>query len=408
MKIGRLNPVGAPNSQGAETLPEKGQHQVTAALALPLALGAITGMLLATASTYSAVGTDSVARLILQWGIAPLIGLNLGLAVCSFHPLAVMVCAVATLLACHGWRPVAGQVVDTGYSSGLVAGFLLSAVLVYLDRPRSRTGKAPAGRAPADESSVWIVIPTYNETENLRILLPRIRASFPLGTVLIVDDDSPDGTSGLVTEWMRTDDRLRLLTRQGVRGLDSALITGFDTAIAAGATVIVSMDADGSHDTEDIPRLVSALDDADIAIGSRYVCGGRTTGWPWQRWVLSRVANLYARSVLGLALQDCSGGFRAYRAEKWREASPELPGNAGYAFEEAILFLAQQHGAHIKEIPITFRERELGCSKLRTQEIWRGAAYLWRLRATRSAQSRRNRAVPAPSPGEAVSRLAQN
>jgi hypothetical protein len=337
-------------------------------------------MFLATLSAHSGVGSDSVAQLLLYWGIAPLIGLNLGLAVNSLHPGATTVCAIATLLGCYGWRPGPTQSVDTGYSSGIIVGFILSAVLAYLGRARSQTGALPEHRPPPDKSTVWVVVPTYNEAQNIQKLLSRIRAGFPEGMVLIVDDDSPDGTSRIVGELMGSDDHLRLFTRTGIRGLDSALIAGFEVARAAGATIIVSMDADGSHDALDIRRLVDALEDADVAIGSRYIQGGQTKDWPRYRRVLSRVANAYARSVLGLSTQDCSGGFRAYRVDKLHAAWTRLPKDAGYAFEEAILFLALQHGARFKEIPIIFQERQVGCSKLQSREIWRGAWYLWRLR----------------------------
>ncbi|MDH3261130.1 MAG: polyprenol monophosphomannose synthase [Acidimicrobiia bacterium] len=215
----------------------------------------------------------------------------------------------------------------------------------------------------ADE--VTVVVPTYNERENLEALVEAVLANGY--RLLIVDDGSPDGTGSLADRLATAHQLLQVLHRPVKEGLGAAYVAGFEYALAAGAQVICEMDADFSHDPTDLPRLVDAVasGDADVAIGSRYVPGGSTPDWPFQRRVLSQVGNLYARLMLGLRVRDATAGFRAYRSGSLAELGAETCQASGYGFQVELAWRATSRGLRIVEVPIVFRDRIYGESKMK-------------------------------------------
>jgi dolichol-phosphate mannosyltransferase len=210
---------------------------------------------------------------------------------------------------------------------------------------------------------VTVVLPTYNELENLPHIVPEIAAyGYRL---LIVDDNSPDGTGHLADSLARDLSQVSVLHREEKAGLGPAYAAGFDRAIADGAQTVVEMDADFSHDPGDLPRLVAAVDDgADVAIGSRYVPGGATPDWPAHRKLISRGGNLYARSMLGIPVRDATAGFRAYRVDALRRLPYRSARASGYGFQVELAWRACQAGMKVTEIPISFRDRTRGTSKM--------------------------------------------
>jgi dolichol-phosphate mannosyltransferase len=234
------------------------------------------------------------------------------------------------------------------------------------------------------EMSVWVVVPTYNEAENIRELVSSILKALPEAFVVVVDDNSPDGTAEIVGEMSKADNRIHLLRRPGKLGYASAIVTGLTYAFSQGAQVLGHMDADFSHDPEMLPKLLSALKEGfDVAIGSRYIAGGRVEGWSLYRKVLSRGANWLVRVLLGLPVRDCTSGFRLYR----REALERLPLNKlrveGYGFLYLSTALAVWSGLKIAEVPIVFVDRRKGKSKLSRRIIAEAAValakiFVWR------------------------------
>ncbi|MEJ3405903.1 polyprenol monophosphomannose synthase [Rathayibacter sp. YIM 133350] len=209
-----------------------------------------------------------------------------------------------------------------------------------------------------------VVIPTYNERDNVLSIAARVRASVPEAHLLIVDDNSPDGT-GHLADGLALDDRsVHTLHRAGKEGLGAAYRAGFRWALEHSFDVIVEMDADGSHRPEQLPRLLGALERADVAVGSRWVPGGEVVGWPFRRELLSRAGSLYARSALGLGQRDVTGGYRAYRASALLDAEFETVESQGYSFQIEMLWRCVDAGLKVKEVPITFAERERGVSKM--------------------------------------------
>ncbi|TPG34248.1 polyprenol monophosphomannose synthase [Mycolicibacterium hodleri] len=220
--------------------------------------------------------------------------------------------------------------------------------------------------------SVLVVIPTYNERENLGGILARIRAVQPHVHVLVVDDNSPDGTGRLADDLASVDaGRLHVMHRAAKQGLGAAYLAGFAWGFARRYDVMVEMDADGSHAPEQLGRLLDAIaDGAGLAIGSRYVEGGETQAWPWQRLLLSRTANLYARMMLGTDVRDITAGFRAYRADVLAAIEVERVESKGYCFQIDLAWRAIRHGCSVVEVPITFVERSHGSSKMDAATMW--------------------------------------
>ena len=220
-------------------------------------------------------------------------------------------------------------------------------------------------------TSAWVVLPTFNERENLPIVVARARASLascepPVdGTVLIVDDGSPDGTGDLADALAREHPDVRVLHRARKDGLGGAYLAGFAAALAADADLVIEMDADLSHDPADVPRLIAAArEGADVVLGSRYLPGGGVEGWPLHRRLLSRCGGRYAAAVLRLPLTDLTGGFKCFRAPALRALAHERVSSRGYAFQIELTYEAVRRGCVVAEIPIVFREREHGKSKM--------------------------------------------
>ncbi|MEO7722415.1 MAG: polyprenol monophosphomannose synthase [Pseudolysinimonas sp.] len=212
--------------------------------------------------------------------------------------------------------------------------------------------------------SVVVVLPTYNERENLKGLVQRLRSSVPDAELLIVDDGSPDGTGALGRELAASDPRLHVLQRTAKQGLGAAYLAGFAWALENGADVVVECDADGSHQPEELPRLLDALPDHDLVVGSRWVRGGRIANWPLSRRLLSRGGSFYARTLLRLHERDVTGGYRVFRAEALRAIGLGRVDSLGYCFQIEMLWRAERAGLRIAEVPITFVERVHGVSKM--------------------------------------------
>ncbi|TNY34803.1 polyprenol monophosphomannose synthase [Thermomonospora catenispora] len=215
-----------------------------------------------------------------------------------------------------------------------------------------------------DLGRVLVIIPTYNERENLERIVTRVRSAVPDADVLVVDDASPDGTGELADRMAAADPRVHVLHRSGKQGLGAAYIAGFGWGLERDYGVLVEMDADGSHQPEELPALLEALTDADLVIGARWIPGGRVVNWPRHREVLSRGANVYARLMLGTPLHDATGGYRAFRAATLRKIDLEGVDSRGYCFQIDLALRTLQEGLRVKEVPITFVERQHGSSKM--------------------------------------------
>ncbi|MFI9556843.1 polyprenol monophosphomannose synthase [Nonomuraea endophytica] len=223
---------------------------------------------------------------------------------------------------------------------------------------------------------VLIVVPTYNERDNLPLIAERIRAAVPDAHLMIVDDNSPDGTGDLADELAAKDDHVHVLHRPGKQGLGAAYIAAFRWGMSEGYDVLVEMDADGSHQPEELPKLLEALaEGADLAIGSRWVPGGKVVNWPAHREFLSRGANVYVRLILGLPIRDATAGFRAYRAATLEKIGVSGVESQGYCFQVDLTLRTVRSGLRAREVPITFVERVNGVSKMSgkviTEALWR-------------------------------------
>lgn len=219
------------------------------------------------------------------------------------------------------------------------------------------------------QSQTWVVLPTYNEAGNLPTMLEAIRAALPLAHVLVVDDGSPDGTGRIADKAAASDPRIEVQHRSEKAGLGAAYRAGFAALLQRrDPEVIIQMDCDFSHDAADAPRLIRALESgADLAIGSRYVPGGATPGWTWQRRAVSRGGSAFARLLLRLPVRDLTGGFKAWRRETLEKALGGEPYAQGYGFQIETSWRAARAGARIVEVPITFHERRAGKSKMSGQ-----------------------------------------
>ncbi len=225
-----------------------------------------------------------------------------------------------------------------------------------------------------------VVIPTYNERENIGRLIEALGRVLPHLDVLVVDDYSPDGTAELVRSMARDDTRIHLLEREAKLGLGTAYCTGFRWALDRGYRIICQMDADFSHNPEDLPRLIAALDRADLVIGSRYISGVNVVNWPMRRLLLSYAANVYTRLVTGMPIRDATGGFKAFRAELLRRIDLDAIHSNGYAFQIEMNFRAWKLGARIEELSIVFVDRTNGVSKMSRSIIYEAAWIVWKLK----------------------------
>jgi dolichol-phosphate mannosyltransferase len=223
---------------------------------------------------------------------------------------------------------------------------------------------------------VLVIIPTYDERENIERIVERVVTATPAAHLLVVDDASPDGTGKIADGIAEDDERVHVLHRPGKAGQGAAYIAGFDWALANGYDVIVEMDADGSHAPEQLPRMLAALDHADVVLGSRWIPGGAVVNWPRRRKVLSLGGNLYTRMALGIELHDATGGYRAYHRSVLEGIDYGGVASQGYCFQVDLARRALDAGYRIVEVPITFVERERGESKM-SGEIVREA--FWRV-----------------------------
>ena len=217
---------------------------------------------------------------------------------------------------------------------------------------------------------VVMVIPTYNEVENLTDVVERVRRCTPDVDVLVVDDSSPDGTGALADRLAAADPQVRVLHRPVKQGLGAAYREGFRVALDAGYELIGEMDADGSHQPEELPRLLAAAGDADLVIGSRWVPGGSVVNWPWHRRALSRSGNLYTRALLGMGVRDATAGFRVFRRGTLETVHLDEVQSLGYVFQVELVYRTLRAGLRVREVPIEFVERVRGDSKM-TPEVAR-------------------------------------
>ncbi|MFI6263567.1 polyprenol monophosphomannose synthase [Micromonospora sp. NPDC051006] len=249
---------------------------------------------------------------------------------------------------------------------------------VATDTRRRSTGVRGVGR-------VLVVIPTYNEADNVSDIVARVRRAAPAVEILVADDNSPDGTGVIADALAGTDEHVHVLHREGKQGLGAAYLAGFEWARERGYDAVVEMDADGSHAPEDLPALLDAARQADVVIGSRWTSGAQVVNWPLRRLALSRCGNLYARLALGMPVSDATGGYRVYRRSALDAIDLTSVCSQGYSFQVELSRLAHRAGMRIVEVPITFAERERGSSKMSPLIV---AEALWRI-TTWAVQDRR-------------------
>jgi dolichol-phosphate mannosyltransferase len=229
-------------------------------------------------------------------------------------------------------------------------------------------------------SKVLVVIPTYNESENITKLLPAVLGQAPNLEILVVDDGSPDGTAGLVRDMMSGDQRIHLLERPRKMGLGTAYVAGFKFAIQHSYDCVFEMDADFSHSPKEIPNFLQKIVDYDLVIGSRYTNGVRVLNWPMRRLLLSYSANAYTRLITGLPLHDATGGFKCYRRSALEAIDLDKIKSNGYAFQIEMSYKVWKKGLKIVEIPIIFLDRRSGVSKMSRNIVYEAVFMLWKLR----------------------------
>ena len=229
-----------------------------------------------------------------------------------------------------------------------------------------------------------VVIPTYNEIDNIENIIRAVHAVNQEYHILIVDDNSPDGTSGVVKNMMNDDERLHIIVRHGKMGLGTAYCAGFGWALERNYDAIFEMDADFSHNPEDLPRLLEELNENDLVIGSRYKTGVNVVNWPLRRLFLSYGANLYTRIITGMKIMDATGGFKCFRAEALRKVDLSMIKTNGYGFQIEMNYHLWKCGARIKEIPIIFIDRRSGVSKMNKKIIYEAMFLVWKLKFTGS------------------------
>jgi dolichol-phosphate mannosyltransferase len=228
----------------------------------------------------------------------------------------------------------------------------------------------------AEAPSVWLIVPTYNEAPNIEPLVGAVRKVLPASRrILIVDDSSPDGTGQIADRLAAEHEDVEVLHRPRKEGLGPAYLAGFRQALGQGAELVLQMDADFSHDPAYVPRLIDASRNADLVLGSRYVSGGGVTEWGPTRRLISRGGSAYARTVLGVRIRDLTGGFKCWRREALEAVGLDSVDSRGYAFQIEMTYRAIRAGFRVVEVPIVFRERRVGASKMTglivTEAIWR-------------------------------------
>lgn len=230
------------------------------------------------------------------------------------------------------------------------------------------------------KSKVLIIIPTYNEAENIARIIPLILIQDDRIDILVVDDHSPDGTADVVRNLQKKQRRIHLLERSGKLGLGTAYVAGFRFALAHNYSLIFEMDADLSHDPQEIPNFLKTIDDYDLVIGSRYIEGVNVVNWPLSRLLLSYIANLYTRIVTGLPIRDATAGYKCFRREVLEAIDLDKIKSDGYSFQIEMHFLTWHKGFLIKEIPIIFVDRNIGHSKMNSHIIYEAMWMVWKLR----------------------------
>ena len=225
-----------------------------------------------------------------------------------------------------------------------------------------------------------VIIPTYNEKENIREIIPEILKKDPSINVLIVDDNSPDGTGKIADELANENSRIKVLHREKKAGLGTAYKTGFKYALENGYDHIFEMDADFSHDPKYIPHFLEAVEEVDLVLGSRYISGVNVINWPMSRLLLSYYANVYTRWVTGLPVKDATGGFKCFRREVLEKIDLDKVQSEGYSFQIEMSFRAWKKGFKIKEIPIVFEDRRVGQSKMSKKIVREAIWRVWKLR----------------------------
>jgi dolichol-phosphate mannosyltransferase len=258
-----------------------------------------------------------------------------------------------------------------------VINFGISAAWIW--RPKPMMTAAVEEVEPSREAKRIVVVPTYNESANVRRLLERVLSLGAEYEVLVVDDSSPDGTGEIVARMAEQEPRIHLLSRAAKMGIASAYTTGFRQALALGAELVYQMDSDFSHDPDDLRRLGEASNTRTVVIGSRYVTGGSTPGWPLRRIVLSRAANRAARSLLGIPVRDATGGFKCWSRHVLSSLPLDSIQSNGFAFQIEMNYLAWQSGFSLVEVPITFEDRKAGQSKASLRVAIEMAAVICRL-----------------------------
>ena len=218
-------------------------------------------------------------------------------------------------------------------------------------------------------SKTLIIIPTYQESENIISILERVQAANPEANVLVVDDSSPDGTGQIVERMMKSNSKIQLLTNSVKGGLGKAYVKGFKWGLSKDFDIFVEMDADGSHAPEQLPSILKNLDECDVSLGSRWVPGGRIENWPISRQILSKGGNLYTRLMLGFKVKDATGGYRAYKREVLETIDLDSIESQGYCFQVDMVRRSLAFGFKVCETPIVFTEREAGNSKMSRQIV---------------------------------------
>lgn len=225
-----------------------------------------------------------------------------------------------------------------------------------------------------------VCIPTYNESENIIRMIDALHGVIPESHILVIDDGSPDGTARLVRDRMTSDERIHIIERAGKMGLGTAYCAGFAYALEHGYELIMEMDADFSHDPKDTRRLLDAVAECDLVIGSRYIQGVNVINWPMSRLLLSWFANLYTRIITGMPIADATGGFKCFRAKVLRGIDLTKIRSNGYAFQIEMNYKAWRGGARINEIPIIFTDRVSGVSKMSKNIVYEAAFLVWKLK----------------------------
>ena len=238
---------------------------------------------------------------------------------------------------------------------------------------------------------VLVVIPTYNEADNIRLITERVRRAVPDVDILVADDNSPDGTGAIADELAAADDHIFVLHRAGKEGLGAAYKAGFAWAKNKGYDAVVEMDADGSHAPEELPKMLDVLRETDAVLGTRYIPGGSVHNWPAHRLLLSRGGNIYIRMALGMPFKDATGGYRVYRMPVLDAINVDTVASTGYSFQVELAWRTYKAGFRMAEVPISFTEREHGVSKMSgnimKEQLLR--VTLWGLQTRRDALRRR-------------------